>query len=292
MMNERTLALYRFDCQLCDYACSNLACQGGGDRYRSQMSNLLDNSIAEHVFGPSALNQPLKSPRLPLSTLLDLIWAGEALSDRFRLVWQPYPELHRRRLKCVPEIRQGVTIRDAEVWASRSDEFAALLEQPDVPLHVGLGIVTEWIELARDYLAALGHAQWHPEPRGLAAPKGPDVDPAPARHAAAVAEEAVLAKPAALLQVGEECSVDFAAKVLGVDRKTVLKYIAEGVLEWRNAAAPSSTRKRYRVRMASVLRLCSAYRTTTEAESTARHRARRRRKLPETGTRHIKVNRG
>lgn len=59
----------------------------------------------------------------------------------------------------------------------------------------------------------------------------------------------------AVLDLPEEVSTDRAAKILGCCKHTVLQYQADGLLEWRNAAPPSSARPVFRFTLRSVLKL-------------------------------------
>ena len=57
----------------------------------------------------------------------------------------------------------------------------------------------------------------------------------------------------------EELSTQEAARVLGCCKHTVLQFQEEGLLEWRNAAPPSSQRPLFRFTLRSVLELRLAY---------------------------------
>jgi hypothetical protein len=61
------------------------------------------------------------------------------------------------------------------------------------------------------------------------------------------------------LDLPEEVSTKQAAAILGCCRHTVLQYLADGLLEWRNTAPPSSTRPVFRLTLRSVLELRRAY---------------------------------
>ena len=52
-----------------------------------------------------------------------------------------------------------------------------------------------------------------------------------------------------------EISTGEAAKLLGVDARTIGKYLRSGLLEWRSTAPPSSTTPTYRFRLSSVMAL-------------------------------------
>jgi len=62
------------------------------------------------------------------------------------------------------------------------------------------------------------------------------------------------------LELPEEVTTQEAAAILGCCKHTVLQYLAEGLLEWRNAAPPSSQRPVYRLTLRSVLELRLGYR--------------------------------
>ena len=75
----------------------------------------------------------------------------------------------------------------------------------------------------------------------------------------------------------KEVSTNEAAQILGCDKKTVLKYIDQGLLEWRDMSPPSSTRPTYRLKLDSVLRLRNSYRvggTNPDVRQTTRHKTR------------------
>ncbi|MDB5294124.1 MAG: hypothetical protein JWO31_107 [Phycisphaerales bacterium] len=60
-----------------------------------------------------------------------------------------------------------------------------------------------------------------------------------------------------------EVSPRQAARILGVDYKTVMKYLDAGMLEWRSAGLPGSGRPTYRIKLASVLAKRNSYRATS-----------------------------
>ena len=67
----------------------------------------------------------------------------------------------------------------------------------------------------------------------------------------------------ALLQrlgLPEEVTTQQAAAILGCCKHTVLQYLADGLLEWRDVAPPSSNRPVFRLTLRSVLELRLAYR--------------------------------
>lgn len=69
------------------------------------------------------------------------------------------------------------------------------------------------------------------------------------------------------LELPAELTLTEAAEVLGVDKKTVIRYMHDGVLEWRNIAPPSSSRPTFRIKLESALKLRTGYQTETASES-------------------------
>ena len=62
------------------------------------------------------------------------------------------------------------------------------------------------------------------------------------------------------LDLPQEVSLADAAMIANCDKKTIIRYMQDGVLEWRNIAPPSSSRPTYRLKLASVVALRTAYR--------------------------------
>jgi hypothetical protein len=52
-----------------------------------------------------------------------------------------------------------------------------------------------------------------------------------------------------------------AAAILSCSKHTILRYLDDGLLEWRNLAPPSSARPEYRITLRSVLQLRLGYQT-------------------------------
>jgi hypothetical protein len=62
------------------------------------------------------------------------------------------------------------------------------------------------------------------------------------------------------IELPDEVSTEEAAHLLGTTKHTVLKYLQDGLLEWRNAAPKSSHRPVYRLTLRSVENLRASYR--------------------------------
>jgi hypothetical protein len=76
----------------------------------------------------------------------------------------------------------------------------------------------------------------------------------------------------------EEVSTDEARRILRVTKDTVLKYRESGLLPYRNAAPPGSSRAVYRFPLASVLELRTSYTFAEPAAATPKESPRRRAK--------------
>lgn len=61
------------------------------------------------------------------------------------------------------------------------------------------------------------------------------------------------------LDLPDEVSAQQAAEILGVTKRTVLKYYSEGLLPARNIAPPSSTRPSYRFPLDKIVDFRSSY---------------------------------
>lgn len=61
------------------------------------------------------------------------------------------------------------------------------------------------------------------------------------------------------LDLPDEVTTQEAAAILGCCKHTILQYLVEGLVEWRNVAPPSSQRPVYRLTLRSVLELRLAY---------------------------------
>ena len=90
------------------------------------------------------------------------------------------------------------------------------------------------------------------------------------------------------LELPAELSLSEAARVLGVDKKTVLRYVRDGVLEWRDIAPPSSSRPTYRIKLESALKLRTGYRSEPEEPAERKPRVARR----QYQSRHVRIVRG
>ena len=65
------------------------------------------------------------------------------------------------------------------------------------------------------------------------------------------------------LALPQEVSLADAAIIANCDKKTIIRYMQDGLLEWRNIAPPSSSRPTYRLKLASVVALRTAYHRET-----------------------------
>lgn len=82
-------------------------------------------------------------------------------------------------------------------------------------------------------------------------------------------------KPALTANLPEEVTTEEAAQILGSSKDTVLKLKENGVLAWRNAAPPSSSRPVFRFSLQSLLKVRTTYDVDTPAPPTPREPQRR-----------------
>jgi hypothetical protein len=78
------------------------------------------------------------------------------------------------------------------------------------------------------------------------------------------------------LKLPEEVTACQAAQILSVSKHTALQFLEDGLLEWRNAAPPSSSRPVYRITLRSVLRLRLEYKSGSARPPAAPAENRRR----------------
>jgi hypothetical protein len=93
--------------------------------------------------------------------------------------------------------------------------------------------------------------------------------------------------PAERLELPQELSLTDAAAMLGVDKKTVIRYMHDGVLEWRDIAPPSSSRPTYRIKLASALKLRTHY--TSEPEQPVERPPRQQKTTRQYQSRYVRI---
>lgn len=192
-----------------------------------------------------------------------------------RLRWSSYPQLHRWHIRTISEIRDGLTCQTAEEWSRTCCGYGQRLATENLPLQAGIEMICDWTFDLRQHLLAMGRPDLLPAPDGgHPTPTNPAPQPATPRPPVTVANagssgDAGRVEPAEqptspkggpiLSGLEEECSVQEAADILCCDRKTVIRMIDDGQLEWRNAAPLSSTRAIYRLKASSVIELRNSY---------------------------------
>ena len=280
---DKNSALHSFDIELCRYIRGNILGQDGGDRLASALHAQLDAPLQSYLDFtiPDDDDDQRDQLLLDRDDILDLEATLADLSDRFGLHWEPYESLHSRWVSCVYEIRSELSVQAAEDWSRLSAGFAGQLEQKGLSLEVGIRVTGEWICETRRYLSAMGRADLIPYPVGRwPTPKKPSPPPdeclaitrdlaamqdteAGARLGSTACQPSERQSPPHPGQLKDELSLRETAKELNCDPKTVIRYIEDGLLQWRNAAPPSSTRPRYRIKTDSVLQLRNSYRLGT-----------------------------
>jgi hypothetical protein len=92
------------------------------------------------------------------------------------------------------------------------------------------------------------------------------------------------------LGLPREVTAAEAAQILDCDRKTVVRYIRDGVLEWRDVAPPSSCHPEYRIKLDSVVALRTSYRVTPFNRSAVRAQLRRSSSSLPVAPKHISLD--
>jgi hypothetical protein len=294
--------LHRFDLQLCQYISGNMLGQSGGERYVSALRDELEQSLVDYLgIGEADDSDQYEHFLLDRDEINELELVADDMSGRFDLRWTPYESLHRRRLACVREIRTDLTIQDAEEWSRLSSEFSRRLEQARLTLAAGICIAGEWISEVRRYLVAMGKTDPLPYPDGRSPTPSNPSPPVPQSASGAGAQESAnedavdkslsgRTTKVAGLDLPTELSLREAAQVLGCDPKTVLRYIDDGMLQWRNAAPASSSRPIYKICSQSAIRLRTSYRQTGTRSDTPRRQKRRSSRSVPNKLRHITLD--
>lgn len=88
----------------------------------------------------------------------------------------------------------------------------------------------------------------------------------------------------------KEVSTEEAAAILGLSKDTVLKLRAAGLLEFRNAAPPGSSRPVYRFLLEAVVRLRTSYETDEPTPRLPKEPLRRRIRSGEKKYKHVKLD--
>lgn len=158
--------LHDFDFELCCYLRSNIrqACQSSAVR-ADLLSELNDNLLA--YFGDSTSQSDIELHEQVLLSTADLVDLEIAIGAfASRTLWEPYHQLHRRAVYCVREIRDELTIHDAEVWSIQSTKFSAKLDRRKLSLIDGTRTVSDWIRCVRRFLFGMGRKDLIPIPEG------------------------------------------------------------------------------------------------------------------------------
>jgi hypothetical protein len=223
-------ALHNFDFELCLYIRGNMLRQSGGSRYHAELYLELEDPLIAYL-GLGEIEPDDQHERLLLtSDEIDyMALAAADLSDRFRLEWEPYENLHRRSIGCVRELRNELSTEAGEEWSRKSNDFAKRLEQKQLSLEDGIYVVGEWIFEVRRYLAAIGWVSLLPLPQGNwpspSRPLPPLVNTEVADSIATQLDENCPTKPIvnadeALLS-GEHKQTNFLDLIVDVEKRTI-----------------------------------------------------------------------
>jgi hypothetical protein len=80
--------------------------------------------------------------------------------------WRRSPLLRKRAIRCLREIKAGLTAKQAVLWEKRSDRYELQLKKKPLRLDQGIKVIWNWVENARELLIALGHTELVPVPHG------------------------------------------------------------------------------------------------------------------------------
>lgn len=156
-------ALNRFDHELCNYVLANIEDACSDDAFRAYIAQELDVRLLERL-GLAAGESESTEDSSPLS-VDDLIDLESAVHLSWpRKEWTPSQPIHQRKVLCVPEIAAALTKNDAEDWSRESSKFAQQLEEENVSLEDGVGIVSKWIICLRRLLVTIECSEITPEP--------------------------------------------------------------------------------------------------------------------------------
>lgn len=191
---------------------------------------------------------------------------AERLSDRRKMVSYVGPR--------VADQAQRIILADGpegEVWV---ELFSAWDQEDGWDLHWETNL-REWVDLREIYehfrRQDMTTWEWQAGFKAvLGQERGRRTDSIPAglsgRTAGEVTSPSDLpAQPSSLADLPGEVSTGHAAKILGISKDTLLKLKDDGLLEYRNAAPPSSSRPIYRFSLASALALRTTYRADSPA---------------------------
>ena len=146
-------------------------------------------------------------------------------------VWEPSAPLHRRYVKCVPEISAALTRQTAEEWAKDSMRFAKRLGKPDLPLRDGVAIIRQWLWRMRELLNAAKDSKSHGVPgvarqrSRLGKPASAALDDPRQEHCSTKPESSASRKASAVCD-GKEAMV-----VTGLKKSKLYALFGSGVLK-------------------------------------------------------------
>lgn len=156
-------ALNQYYRELCDYVRANVEEACSDDAFRWYIEQDLDDRLLGCI--GLAADESDSPEDQALFSVADLIELENAVRLAWpKKKWSPSPPIHKRKVHCVPEITVALTKNDAEDWSRESSKFAQQLEEENVSLEDGVGIVTGWIICLRRLLVTIERSDVTPEP--------------------------------------------------------------------------------------------------------------------------------
>ena len=157
--------MHAYDLDLCEYAIANVRHHLGDARFAAHVRSTVPEAVDAYHFQAGELADP---PRLLLSgaELLDLEKVFEGEHHSLNREWEAYRPLHRRYVRTIGEVREGISRVEAEAWSAACAGFAQRLEGERVRLADGIGVVRAWVTQLRLLLRAMGAVHYLPRPQG------------------------------------------------------------------------------------------------------------------------------
>lgn len=221
--------LREFDLALCRHLRDNIqnACASGIVRLHCYEALDDEMFVRLGLHGNDADDDLTVPFTLTTDEIRELTTEVAIIAQRAR--WCSYPQLYRRAIFCVSEIRTGLTRRDAEEWSAASHRYQSRLCARVLSFGTGCETLAAWISTVRRYQLAMLD--------GDAAEEAP---PSLAQKTAAEATPADSFSPPQL------------AEKLRVSPNKIHAWIKSGELRATNVSNKPGGRHRYRISLESL----------------------------------------
>lgn len=164
--------LHAFDLALCEHIRSVVGHHIQDDRFAERMAKLDARLFGYLQHGHEAAPAELllsEQESLEIQTLARQgpVWPKLRKHLAAKPWFLPSPRISSLALACIKELNDQLSMVLGTEWAAKSKRFGKRLARPGLTLHEGIGTASEWIKLARRYLAAMGATQFLPPPEGI-----------------------------------------------------------------------------------------------------------------------------